>query len=60
MAVAAVVGYLAVGVLMRVVVAMRLTPFVVYCALLGVALIVFGARLEVQPATAAALALGVR
>jgi undecaprenyl-diphosphatase len=46
MAVAAVVGYLAVGVLMRVVVAMRLTPFVVYCALLGVALVVFGARLE--------------
>jgi undecaprenyl-diphosphatase len=60
MAVAAVVGYLAVGVLMRVVVAMRLTPFVVYCALLGVALIVFGARLETAPSGAAALALGVR
>ena len=46
MAVSAVVGYLAVGVLLKVVVSMRLTPFVVYCALLGVALLVFGARLE--------------
>jgi hypothetical protein len=28
------------------VIAMRLTPFVVYCAVLGVALLVFGGRLE--------------
>ena len=46
MVVAAVVGYVAVGVLLKVVVAMRLTPFVVYCGLLGVTLLVFGGRLE--------------
>jgi undecaprenyl-diphosphatase len=58
MAVAAVVGYLAVGILLKVVIAMRLTPFVVYCALLGVALLVFGARLETSPAPALLLARG--
>jgi undecaprenyl-diphosphatase len=58
MAVSAVVGYFAVGFLLKVVVAMRLTPFVVYCALLGVALLVFGARLETVPAPALALAPG--
>ena len=42
MLVSAVVGYLAVGILLRVVVAMRLTPFVVYCAVLGLLLVVFG------------------
>jgi undecaprenyl-diphosphatase len=46
MIVASVVGYAAVGVLLKVVVAMRLTPFVVYCGLLGVTLLVFGGRLE--------------
>ena len=46
MAVSAVVGYFAVGLLLKVVISMRLTPFVVYCAVLGVALLLFGARLE--------------
>jgi undecaprenyl-diphosphatase len=46
MAVSAVVGYFAVGFLMRVVISMRLTPFVAYCAILGVALLVFGTRLD--------------
>jgi undecaprenyl-diphosphatase len=46
MLVSAVVGYFAVGLLLKVVIAMRLTPFVVYCAVLGVALLVFGGRLE--------------
>jgi undecaprenyl-diphosphatase len=60
MLVSAVVGYMAVGFLLKVVIAMRLTPFVVYCAALGVVLLVFGARLETEPVTAAALAAGVR
>jgi undecaprenyl-diphosphatase len=60
MAVSAVVGYFAVGFLLKVVIAMRLTPFVVYCAVLGVALLVFGARLEMPTATATALAAGAR
>jgi undecaprenyl-diphosphatase len=42
MVVAAVVGYVAVGFLMRVVVSMRLTAFVVYCGVLGLVLIAFG------------------
>jgi undecaprenyl-diphosphatase len=46
MAAAAVVGYVAIAVLLRVVVSMRLTPFIVYCALLGVALIVFADRIS--------------
>ena len=46
MLVAAVVGYFTVGFLLKVVISMRLTPFVVYCAVLGVALLVFGGRLE--------------
>jgi undecaprenyl-diphosphatase len=46
MLVAALVGYAAVGALLKVVVAMRLTPFVVYCALLGATLLAFGGRLE--------------
>jgi undecaprenyl-diphosphatase len=63
MLVAAAVGYAAVGVLLKVVVAMRLTPFVVYCALLGTALLVFGGRLEngsVGETAVAALAAGIR
>jgi len=60
MAVSGVVGYFAVGFLLKVVISMRLTPFVVYCAVLGLALLAFGARLETQPAGAVALALGVR
>ncbi|MGA7992799.1 MAG: undecaprenyl-diphosphate phosphatase [Thermoanaerobaculia bacterium] len=58
MAVSAVVGYFAVGFLLKVVVAMRLTPFIVYCAVLGVVLVVFGARLEAGPASAVAVAAG--
>jgi len=46
MLVSAVVGYFAVGFLLKVVIAMRLTPFVVYCAVLGATLVVFGGRLE--------------
>lgn len=46
MLVSAVVGYFAVGFLLKVVVSMRLTPFVVYCAVLGAALLAFGGRLE--------------
>jgi undecaprenyl-diphosphatase len=46
MAVAAVVGYFAVGLLLRVVVSMRLTPFVVYCGILGLLLVVFGDALS--------------
>ena len=42
MAVAAVVGYFAVGLLLRVVVSMRLTAFVVYCGVLGLLLVFFG------------------
>ncbi|MEO8055854.1 MAG: undecaprenyl-diphosphate phosphatase [Acidobacteriota bacterium] len=60
MAVSAVVGYFAVGFLMKVIISMRLTPFAVYCAVLGLALLAFGARLETDPVTAAALAVGVR
>jgi undecaprenyl-diphosphatase len=56
MVVAAVVGYFAVGFLLKVVVAMRLTPFVVYCAVLGAALLAFGGRLETVPPAAAAVA----
>ncbi len=59
-AVAAVVGYLAVGALLKIVMAMRLKPFVVYCALLGVALLAFGARLEDSAAPVAAFAAGIR
>jgi undecaprenyl-diphosphatase len=57
-AVAALVGYLAVDALLKIVVAMRLAPFVVYCALLGLALLVFGARLETATAPAVALVPG--
>jgi undecaprenyl-diphosphatase len=46
MAVSALVGYFAVGLLLKVVISMHLTPFVAYCAILGVALLVFGTRLE--------------
>jgi len=42
MVVAAVVGYFAVGFLLRVVLSMHLTAFVVYCGLLGLLLIIFG------------------
>ncbi|MEO8585434.1 MAG: undecaprenyl-diphosphate phosphatase [Acidobacteriota bacterium] len=46
MAVAAVVGYFAVGILLKLVVTMRLNAFVVYCGVLGVLLIVFGNALS--------------
>ena len=46
MAVAAVVGYLAISTLLRMVVTMRLWPFIVYCALLGLLLIAFGERIS--------------
>jgi undecaprenyl-diphosphatase len=46
MVVAAVVGYFAVGFLLKVVVSMHLTPFVVYCGVLGVLLVVFGNALS--------------
>lgn len=46
MAVAAVVGYFAVGVLLKLVVSMRLNAFVVYCGVLGVLLIAFGNSLS--------------
>ncbi len=42
MATAAVVGYAAVAALLRLVVSMRLQPFVVYCALLGTAVLLAG------------------
>ena len=42
MAVAAVVGYLAVAALLRLVVSMKLQPFIVYCALLGAAVLARG------------------
>ena len=42
MAVAAVVGYVAVAALLRLVVSMKLQPFIVYCALLGTAVLVAG------------------
>jgi undecaprenyl-diphosphatase len=60
MAVSAVVGYFAVGFLLKVVISMRLTPFAVYCAVLGLALLAFGARLETPPASVVALAMGTR
>jgi undecaprenyl-diphosphatase len=59
MVVAALVGYAAIGFLLKVVIAMRLTPFIVYCAVLGACLLIFGARLESAFAGGAALALGV-
>jgi undecaprenyl-diphosphatase len=46
MAVAAVVGYLAISTLLRMVVTMRLWPFIVYCALLGLFLVAFGERIS--------------
>lgn len=46
MAVAAVVGYLAISTLLRMVVSMRLWPFAVYCALLGVFLVLYGERMS--------------
>jgi undecaprenyl-diphosphatase len=46
MAVAAIVGYAAIAVLLRVVVSMRLMPFIAYCALLGLTLIFFGDRIS--------------
>lgn len=46
MVVAAVVGYVAVGFILKVVVGMRLTPFVVYCGALGLLLVVFGNSLS--------------
>jgi undecaprenyl-diphosphatase len=46
MVVAAVVGYFAVGLLLKVVVSMRLTAFAVYCGVLGLLLIAFGASLS--------------
>ncbi len=45
MVVAAVVGYYAVDALLKIVVAMRLTPFIVYCAVLGILLVVYGPQL---------------
>jgi undecaprenyl-diphosphatase len=56
MMVAAVVGYGAIGFLLKVIIAMRLTPFIAYCALLGVTLLAFGGRLETPPVVAAAFA----
>jgi len=46
MLVAAVVGYFAISALLRVVVSMRLWPFIVYCALLGLVLVLFADRLS--------------
>ena len=46
MLVAAVVGYFAISALLRVVVSMRLWPFIVYCALLGLALVFFAERIS--------------
>lgn len=46
MVVAAVVGYVAVGFILKVVVSMHLTPFVVYCGVLGLLLVVFGNSLS--------------
>jgi len=43
---AAVVGYFAISALLRVVVSMRLWPFIVYCALLGLVLVLFADRLS--------------
>ncbi len=52
MLVAAVVGFFAVGFLMRVVVSMRLGAFVAYCAVVGVLLIFFGNSLAAGSAAA--------
>jgi undecaprenyl-diphosphatase len=46
MLVAAVVGYFAISALLRVVVSMRLWPFIVYCALLGLTLVLFAERIS--------------
>ncbi len=46
MLVAAVVGYFAISALLRVVVSMRLWPFIVYCALLGFVLVLFAERIS--------------
>jgi undecaprenyl-diphosphatase len=46
MLVAAVVGYFAISTLLRVVVSMQLWPFIVYCALLGLALVLFADRIS--------------
>jgi undecaprenyl-diphosphatase len=46
MLVAAIVGYFAISALLRVVVSMRLWPFIVYCALLGLVLVFFADRIS--------------
>ncbi len=46
MLVSAVVGYFAVGVLLKLVISMRLTPFIVYCAVLGLVLVLLGERIS--------------
>ncbi|HSB64139.1 MAG TPA: undecaprenyl-diphosphate phosphatase [Thermoanaerobaculia bacterium] len=46
MLVAAVVGYFAISTLLRVVVSMRLWPFIVYCAVLGLLLVLFAERIS--------------
>ena len=46
MLVAAVVGYFAIFALLRLVVSMRLWPFIVYCALLGLVLVLFAERIS--------------
>ena len=46
MLVAATVGYFAISALLRVVVSMRLWPFIVYCAVLGLVLVLFGERIS--------------
>ena len=46
MLVAAVVGYFAISALLRVVVSMRLWPFIVYCAVLGLLLVFFAERIS--------------
>ena len=45
MAVAAVVGYFAISALLRMVVSMRLWPFIVYCAAVGLFLLLFAERI---------------
>ncbi|HEX2757823.1 MAG TPA: undecaprenyl-diphosphate phosphatase [Thermoanaerobaculia bacterium] len=46
MLVAAVVGYFAISALLRIVVSMRLWPFIVYCAVLGLVLVFFAERIS--------------
>jgi|NGEPerStandDraft_6_1074524.scaffolds.fasta_scaffold07003_2 undecaprenyl-diphosphatase len=46
MFVAAVVGYFAISALLRIVVSMRLWPFIVYCAVLGLVLVFFADRIS--------------